>query len=353
MTTVAVTGACGLVGAPVVRQLAATEGIDEIIAIDVVEPAEPLPATFRQGDVTDRDSMVTALAGADVIVHLAARFDTGHDVDRIRAVNVDGVKLVAEVAAEVGAHKLLVTSSASAYGAHPDNDLPLSEESPLRANPGLPYAEHKREIDLWLQHWAAGEPDMTVTILRPAIVMGRGAANFAVRALLMPRIPIIRGHRPPLQFVHLDDVVSAIVHVVIHDLPGAYNVGAEGWLSLEEISAILGRRFVEVPEEVAFAAAERSYRLGVGDLPEGTVHYFMHPWVVSVDKLIATGWRPAHTNRDALAAFVTAHGHEIVAGPLHTTKTQVRGAAIAGAGLVGGVLALGILSRRRHRGDDG
>ena len=349
MTTVAVTGACGLIGTPVVRELARTEGVDEIIAIDLVEPSEPLPATFRRGDVTDRAGMVDALSGADIVVHLAARFDTGHDVDRIRAVNVDGVKLVAEVAAEAGARKLIAASSASAYGAHPDNALPLPEEAPLRANPGLPYAEHKREIDLWLQDWADGHPDMTVTILRPAIVTGAGANNFAVRALLMPRIPVIRGHRPPLQFVHLDDVVSAVVHVVTHDLPGPYNVGAEGWLSLEEISAILGRRFVEVPEEVAFAAAQRSYSLGLGELPEGTVNYFMHPWVVGVDKLIATGWRPAHTNRDALAAFVTAHGHEIVAGPLRTTRSQVRGAAIAGAGLVGGVLALGVLSRRRHR----
>lgn len=351
MTTVAVTGASGLIGAPVVKALDGLEGIDRVITVDVADPREPLPGTFRRGDVTDRASMLAALADADVVVHLAARFDTGHDLDRIRAVNVDAVELVADVAREVGARKLIVASSASAYGAHPDNPLPLPEEAPLRANPGLPYAEHKREIDLWLQRWAADQPDMTVTILRPAIVTGAGADNFAVRAMLMPRIPVIRGHRPPLQFVHLDDVVSAVVHVVTHDLPGAYNVAAEGWLSLDEVAAILGRRFFEVPEEVAFAAAQRTYSLGVGELPEGTVNYFMHPWVVSVDKLVATGWRPVHTNRDALAAFVSAHGNEIIAGPLRTTKGQVRGAAIAGAGLVGGVLALGVLSRRRHRDD--
>lgn len=349
MTTVAVTGANGLIGRAVVQSLLETNSVDEVVAIDLEPPGEPSGAIFRAADVTDRSSLLDALAGVDVVVHLAARFDTGRDVDRMHAVNVGGTKLVAEVARDLGARKLIVPSSASAYGAHPDNPLPLPEEHPLRANPGLPYAEHKREIDQWLQDWAHDRDNMVVTILRPAIVTGAGADNFAVRGLLLPRVPVVAGHRPPFQFVHLDDVASAIRHAVLHDLPGAYNVAAEGWLSLDEVAAILGRRFVEVPEEVAFASTERLYRLGLGELPHGVVHYVMHPWVLSVDKLIATGWRPKHTNRDALAAFVTAHGHEIHAGPLHTTRSQVRTAAIAGAGLVGGVLALGVLSRRRRR----
>ena len=80
---------------------------------------------------------------------------------------------------------------------------------------------------------------------------------------------LVRGHKPPLQFVHVDDVVSALVHVIDHGLDGVYNVTAEGWLSMDEVTAIVGRRTVALPEEVAFSIAERLWRLGLGEQPPG------------------------------------------------------------------------------------
>lgn len=351
MTTVAITGASGLVGGHVRDLLAASTDVDRVVAVDVRAPSGRVPdgVEVREADVTDAGAVAAALDGADVVVHLAFRVDPMADLGRMRAVNVEGTRTVVEAAATAGARKVVVASSIVAYGAHDDNDLPLTEESPLRANPDFPYAAHHEEADTWVGAWAADHPDVVVTRLRLATVVGGGADNFVTRALMAPRLPSVRGHRPPFQFVHVDDAAEAFVHAVAHDLPGPYNVAAEGWLSFDEVAAILGRRPLDVPEEVAFTAVERLAGLGVAELPVGAVHHVMHPWVASVDRLVATGWRPRHSNRDAVAHLAVDLGDRLVVGPVHTSRHQVRQTAV-GLGVAGGLLALGALARRR-RGD--
>lgn len=349
VTTVAITGASGLVGTHVRDRLAGSAGVERVLAVDRRAPQGPVPADVevREADVTDAAAVVAALEGADVVVHTAFRLDPTADRDRVRAVNVDGTRNVVEAAATVGARKVVVASSLLVYGAHDDNDVPLTEESPLRAEPDFPYASQHREADTWVAAWAADHPDVVVTRLRLATVVGGGADNAFTRALMAPRLPSVRGHRPPFQFVHVDDAAEAFVHAVAHDLPGAYNVGAEGWLSFDEVAAILGRRPLDVPEEVAFTAAQRLTGLGLADLPAGAVRHVMHPWVASVDRLVATGWRPRHSNRDAVAHLAEDLGDRLVVGPVHTSRHQVRQTAV-GLGVAGGLLALGALARRRR-----
>lgn len=352
MTTVVITGANGTVGTHVLEAVRRLRSVDAVVAVDRVDPDPDLPAEveYRRADVADRAAIRGALEGADVVVHLASRVDPLEDLARMRAVNVEGTQHVAEAALAAGATRLVVASSTVVYGAHPDNPVPLTEEAPLRANPDFPYAEHKRDADRWLGEWADRHPHVAVSRLRLATVVGDGADNFFTRSLLAPRLPSIRGHRPPYQFVHVDDAAAAVAHAVEHGLQGPYNVAAEGWLSFDEISAILGRRALDIPEEVAFSAMERLEAFGLSELPVGAVHYVMHPWVTSVDRLVATGWRPRHSNRDAAVVLARDLGDRLVLGPVRTSRREVRRAAVVGAGLAGGVLALGVMAWRR-RGD--
>lgn len=351
MTTVAITGVSGLVGTRVLDRVRDVPSVDRVVGIDRQAPPGPLPAevAFHQVDVADADAVRAALEGVDVVVHLAFQVEPREGLDRMRAVNVDGTRHVVEAAAAVGARKVVVASSIVVYGAHPDNDVPLTEESPLRANPDFPYAEHHRDVETWLAGWAPDHPDVVVTRLRLATVVGTGADDLFMRALLGPRLPSVRGHRPPFQLVHVDDAASALVHAVEHDLHGAYNVAAEGWLSFDEIAAILGRRPLDIPEEVAFSTVERLAAIGLSDLPVGAVHHVVHPWVASVDRLVATGWRPEHSNRDAAAHLAADLGDRLVLGPVHTTRRQVRQTAAVSAGVAGGLLALGVLAHRRRK----
>jgi nucleoside-diphosphate-sugar epimerase len=352
MATVAVTGVGGLVGRRLVAELDRDDAVDRIVGIDVRAP-EGLTSpklAFTVGDVRD-PGIAEALDGVDALVHLAFQMDPSHDEAMMHDINVVGTRTVAEAAVRAGVRKFVYVSSGVAYGAHPDNDFPLTEDSPLRANAHFNYAEHKLEVEEWLWPFDAAHPELLMTVLRPSIVAGPGVQNFISRQLEAPRFTAVKGHKPPMQFAHVDDVATALAHVVARDLPGAYNVTSEGWLSFDEVTALLDRKVVEVPEEVAFSLAERLWDLGIGEAPPGQVHYLMHPWVLSVDKLVATGWRPKHSNRDALTETVQEHADWLAIAGVRVRRSMLRGgAAIAGAGIAG-LLVLARV-RRRAKGAD-
>jgi nucleoside-diphosphate-sugar epimerase len=346
MVTVAVTGIGGLLGRRVAAELEASSEIDRVVGLDIAQPADLYGSklTFTQADIRDPD-LARHLQGIDVVIHLAFQMDPIQDESRMRAINVGGTRNVFESAVAAGVGKVVYTSSGVAYGAHPDNDFPLTEDSPLRANPGFNYAEHKWEVEQWLWPWLDQHPELTTTVLRPSTVAGPGVQNFITRFMEAPRIPVVKGHRPPMQFAHVDDVAAAIVHAATSDLPGAYNVTSEGWLSFDEIAALSGRKLLELPEEVMFAMAEQTWTLGIAEMPPGGVNYWMHPWVMSVDKLVETGWRPKHSNRDALTEMIAEHADWLSFGHRRVRRSRVRAAAGA-LGAVAGLLLLRALRRR-------
>lgn len=348
MVTVAITGVGGLVGRRLVEALEADDQVERILGLDIRAP-EQLQAgklAFRKADVRDA-SLARAFENVDVVCHLAFQLDPIRDEAAMHAVNVGGTRNVFEAAAAAGVSKVVYVSSATAYGAHPDNDFPLTEDSPLRANPGLSYAEHKLEIERWLEPWSDAHDDVTVTVLRPSIVAGPGVENFISRFLEAPRFTAVRGHRPPMQFVHVEDVAAALAHAVREDLPGVYNVSSDGWLSFDEIMAIGGRKVLEVPEEVAFTMAERMWQMGIGQAPAGQIHYMMHPWVVSTDKLTATGWRPRHSNRDALADLVAEHRDWVTVGGVRARRSRIRAGLASLVALITAAGVRWVVSRRR------
>ena len=150
-------------------------------------------------------------ARPDALVHLAFVLNPIHDEALMYDIDVNGTHNVLEAAAAAGTEQVLVTSSSTAYGAFPDNPVPLTEEDPVRGVPAFAYARDKTESDRLCQLWAAQHPDRTMTIVRPCIVFGPNVDNYLVR--LWTKQPFapdagILDHQ--IQFVHEDDVVEAI-----------------------------------------------------------------------------------------------------------------------------------------------
>jgi UDP-glucose 4-epimerase len=344
VSVIAITGVGGMVGRRLVEVLDEDPGVTRIIGIDRRAPqglSSP-KLHFQVGDVRD-ERIAEALAGADALVHLAFRVDPIHDAAAMRAVNVDGAAAVFEAALVAGVGHLVYPSSVIVYGAHPDNDVPLTESSELRGIPNFPYAEHKLDVERWLAPWIEHHPELAVTVLRFGALLGPGVDNFITRSFEAPRIPTIRGHRPPLQFLHPEDAVSSMHHVLRKRLTGYYNVCADGWLSFDEVTAIMGRGTVEVPEELAYGTVDRMWSLGLGEQPPGVLALFTHPWVMSASKLEATGWRPRHSNRDAVAAMAAEHSAYLTLGSVRVRRRDVR---LAGTGVAA---TTALLAWRWHR----
>ena len=88
----------------------------------------------------------------------------------------------------------MVTSSSTAYGAFPDNPVPIAEDWPVRGAPEFSYARDKADADRVCQLWAAEHPDRVMTIVRPCIVFGPNVDNYIVRSWEnAPFFPVLDG----------------------------------------------------------------------------------------------------------------------------------------------------------------
>ncbi|MDQ3710477.1 MAG: NAD-dependent epimerase/dehydratase family protein [Actinomycetota bacterium] len=341
MTTVAVTGAGGFTAAALLERLDADRVIERIIGVDCVEPQMPVAKLdFRVTDVCD-PLLALALEGADVIVHLA--FTSGPVVseDTMFEINVEGTRNLLAAADAVGASRLVHLSSAVVYGASVGNVVPLREDLPLRANPDFRWAFHHLLAEELVTRWAAEHAGTTVTVLRPVTTLGPGADTAVSRHLEQPWLPVVRGYLPPVQLLHVDDLAAALHLAVVRDLPGAYNVAAEGWLPLDDMARVMGRGLLRVPESVAFPAAWKLWRHGAIAAPPGALHYLMHPWVVSTERLHAQGWAPTRSNRDILREFVADHHPWMSLGRLRVRRRHCHTAAgVLVTAAAGGMLAL-------------
>jgi nucleoside-diphosphate-sugar epimerase len=337
--SVAVTGAAGLIGNRLIELLCNDPDVGRVLAFDTREPAfthERL--VFDPLDVRD-PAVAARLNEVDVAVHLAFVMDPIKDEALMRDVNVNGSQTFFKACGRAGVRRLIYTSSAVAYGAHPDNRVPLTEDSPLRANLDFSYAAHKLEVEYVIREIAEQFPQLEVTIFRPAIVFGPNVDNAWSHALEQPVLFGVQGFEPPLQFVHEEDVAEALRFAVHNDLPGAYNLAAEGWLGAQDMLSIVRRPKVDLPEPLAFSVADRLWSLGLAEAPAGMLHYVMHPWTLSTDKLRDAGFTCRHSNLETFTAVAErARAHIRLGRSRLRRQTLLRG-ALTGAGLAGAVAA--------------
>ena len=276
-TVIAVTGANGAIGR---RVVAALEPVGRVVAIDVAA-----------GDLK------RSLDGVDVVVHLAFDVGTEGEAQQLAARNIDVAARVLDAAGDAGIRQLVLNSSAAVYGAWPNNPVPLTEDAPVRPNPGFGFALQKAELERLAGEWADDHPGAALTILRPAVPLDEEHAGFLSQVLGV-RAPIAVGDADvEVQFVHADDVASAVAHVVQRELDGVFNVAADGWLTAGAARSLAGPPpRVRLPERFLRAVAR------VGRTPVSALPYTQHPWVVAADRLKATGWSPRVSNEEAIVA---------------------------------------------------
>jgi nucleoside-diphosphate-sugar epimerase len=347
--TIAVTGASGYLGTGLIRRLAADDSVARILGFDVRPPREsPAKLVFDEVDVRS-SGLASRLEGVDCVVHLAFVMDPIRDEALMRDVNVNGSQNVFKSAGRAGVPRLVYTSSATVYGAHPDNEVPLIETSPLRANLDFSYAAHKLEVEYVVREFEEEFPDAHVVMLRPAVVLGPRADNAWSHFLELPVLLGVTGYSPPQQVVHEDDVARALHWAVTTPERGAFNLGTPDVLESEEALAIAGRRTRTMPEPVAFAVMERLWGLGLSEVPPGYLHYAMHPWVVSTEKLAAAGFTCDRGAAETLRETVAAAGSHVRIGRRRVRRGDLVKGAAAGLGLAGAAgLAVAYRSIRRR-----
>jgi nucleoside-diphosphate-sugar epimerase len=336
--SVAVTGVSGFLGQRLLPLLDASPAVTRVVGLDISDPPRRArKLAFHRLDVLSGD-LAAHLQGVDTVVHLAAIVGPILDEALMTRVNCEGTRRLLEAATAAGVRKIVRPASATVYGAWTNNPIPLTEEAPLRPNPGFLPAILDAECERLLSEWERERPGRVVTRLRIAPVVGAGAQNlFALAATGRPPV-VLRNASPPTQVVHVDDVAAALLLAVDRDLDGVFNVAADGWLGSEDAAALLPRRRLPgIPPEAAERMLQALWNSGLGDAPASVLPYLAQPWVIANDRLKDAGWKPTHTNEEAI----------LLSSPPPSNGALPWVAAVA-ATLTGAAAATWWLTRRRR-----
>jgi nucleoside-diphosphate-sugar epimerase len=337
-----VTGAAGSLGRRTCRGFA--EAGATVLGVDRVALDGPLPV--QRLDL-ERADLVAAFRGADVVVHLAQTITPEASTIEDGVDDLDVAQRVLDAAAEAGVRHAVILSSAMVYGAWENNSVPLTEDAPIRPNPEFLYAVHLAELERRALDWRADHPASSLTILRPAVVVTDEARNKLADLLRsVGKIRTTEGD-PPVQFVHADDLASAVVVTARAEVDGVVNVAPDGWIGPETFAALASNApRPRVSKWLATAVASIRWRFGFKSGPPGLVPYTVYPWVVANDRLRALGWTASNSNEEAFVA-----GHD--PGPLDRLnarrKQQITLGIVGGAMAASVATAVGLVVRRRRR----
>jgi nucleoside-diphosphate-sugar epimerase len=353
MPVVAVTGAASGIGHALTVRLASSQHIKKVIAIDG-QRGDIAGVTWRVADVRD-PALAGRLTGVDVVVH--ADFDLTPDSDarQRRAFNVRGAQTVLTAAAAGRVGRVVLVTSAMVYGARPDNEVPLPEQSPLAADADSSVAGDLLEIEQLARRSPRTNPGLAVTVVRPAALVGAdpySVDTLATRHFEAPRLLTVKGCAPRWQFCHVDDLTSALEFAIGGGIDGGFAVGCDGWLEQDDVERISGLKSIELPARLTFGTVQRLHQVGVAPAPAMDLRYVVYPWVVDCAALRGAGWRPAFGNEAALRVLLDQRqGRHAVAGRRLARKEAAATITAAGATVaVIGTAAIVRRARRRHRG---
>jgi dihydroflavonol-4-reductase len=168
-----VTGATGFVGSHVARVLA-EQGADLRLLVrseSTLRNIQELKADQVTGDLRDAASLKKAVAGCDVIFHVAADYRLWvRDPDEMYRSNVQGTQAILDAAREARVRRVVYTSSVATMG-FTSNGHVADESSPVSlANMIGPYKRSKfmaEEIAM-----EAGRSGMDVVVVNPTTPVG-------------------------------------------------------------------------------------------------------------------------------------------------------------------------------------
>ncbi len=313
------------------------------------EPGPAVPVSWRTADLSS-PLVASALAGAEVVVHIAAQdhIITGDPVQR-RIHAVRSAQAVTMAAAAIGARRLIAVSSAMVFGARPDNPVPLDDACVFRTEPDDGVAGDLLEVERVLERIPRVHPGLALTLIRPAALVGPGVDNAVTRYFEAPRLLVLRGQQMAWQFCHIDDLASAVLAAIGQDLSGQLTAAAPGVLNEPEVERITGRRRLEVPSALAFSTADRLHKMGVLPAPASELAFVVHPWAISAHGLIGAGWAAKHDNEACLRALLTGLEGRPRTGRHPGRRDAAMGAAGAAVALVGTAAILRQARSRRGR----
>jgi UDP-glucose 4-epimerase len=308
---VLVTGVARWWGALVVQRLVEDPDVAEVIGIDIREPRYDLGrADYLKLDI--RHSLIGKLVravGVDTVVHTLTRIDS-FDMDPARAheMNVIGTLNLLAGCAGKGSpvRRFVVKSSGHVYGSRFDLPTGLREDHRLDVNSRHQFVRDIVEVESYVSDFAVRNPSITILTMRFANSLNPDEPQPLARYLDLEVVPTVIGYDPPLQLIHRDDAIEAMVLATKRGPGGAYNIAPAGNEPLSTLLDAAGKLHAPVLPPLGLGLAALAIRTaGIAFLSPQLLDLLRWGRTLAVNKASRElGFRAARDTRAAFEDFI-------------------------------------------------
>ncbi|MDP9394090.1 MAG: NAD-dependent epimerase/dehydratase family protein [Actinomycetota bacterium] len=325
---VLVTGVSRALGGRFTRRLTDDPDIDTVIGVDVVPPRHDLGrAQFVRADIRNAViAKVIASRDVDTVVHMnviATPVGAGGRTT-MKEINVIGtMQLLAACQAAPGVRKLVVKSSAAVYGSSPKDPAMFTEDTEPRELPRSGFAKDSVEVEGYVRGFARRRPDVVVTQLRFANILGPRLATPLAAYFDLPVLPVPLGFDARLQFVHERDALEALRLATVEDHAGTYNVAGDGVLLLSQAARRAGRPVLRVPTSLGGWVGSTLRRSGIADFSPEQMRFLSFGRVLDCTRMRPElGLDPTYTTAATFEDFLRGPGSDRQPGVLAAARIR-------------------------------
>lgn len=245
---VAVTGASGLLGSAVVRNLSEKK-------------IQTRSILHSECDILDMAGLIKALDGADAVVHAAGLVSFNpRRKDQIYNVNVQGTRNVVNACLVHGTRKLVHISSVAAFGRQKTGTI-IDEDCRWMSGAATSDYSHSKYLSE-LEVYRGQEEGLNVSIINPSVVLAAGDGRRSSSHLF----GYVWRQRPfftdfTLNYVDVRDVAGMVAKLLHEDHNGERFIASAGTVSAKKIFLLIADRLqrrapgINIPAGLVGAAA--------------------------------------------------------------------------------------------------
>lgn len=336
---VLITGACRFLGGFLTVRLAQNPLINRVIAVDAIAPSKDMlrrmgRAEFVRADIRNPFiARVIRNGDVDTVVHAAAasyapRSDGGA---ALKEINVMGaMQLFAACQKAPSVRRVVLKSTSEVYGSSSHDPVMFTEDSSSCRPLGEGFAKDSLDIEAYVRGLSRRRPDVAVTILRLANMIGPAMDTTLSRYLAGPLVPTIVGRDARLQLLHEQDALGALERAAMAGKAGTFNVGADGIIMLSQAIRRVGRIPLPVPGLGLWALYSLRRAGRYTELNREQLDYLSYGRVMDTTRMRKElGYHPKWTTADAFDDYVRGRGLTPIIDPQWVRSMEGRAVAAA------------------------
>ncbi len=315
---VLVTGACRFLGGYLTARLAQNPLIKGVIAVDAIAPSKDMlrrmgRAEFVRADIRNPFiAKVIRNGEVDTVVHAAAASYAPRSGGSaaLKELNVMGaMQLCAACQKAPSVRRVVLKSTSEVYGSSPHDPVMFTEDSSSRQPIRGGFAKDSLDIEGYVRGLGRRRPDIAVTILRLANMIGPAMDSTLSRYLAGPFVPTMFGRDARLQLLHEQDALGALERAAMAGKAGTFNIGAGGIIMLSQAIRRAGRIPLPVPGFGVWALDSLRRANHYTEITRDQFNYLSYGRVMDTTRMRSElGYQPKWTTAEAFDDYVRGRG---------------------------------------------